>query len=209
MAASSASSSSGSSASSRRSFSIRARWLSLWLLTETYPPSAMDTAPPTSPAAPAARMGPDSAVAPATPTTIAATETMPSFAPRTPARSQFSRWAMSVPCGSVSIWRRSSGPAASAWDGSCASMPSANHQAPGRASLPAAVTVPPAGPGGAPELSFPPAQVPGWPEEAAVGPGQAGPREPVPRRRPSGQRGARQTEGRRWPRCAGRRRPAR
>src|SRR6476661_2289902 len=62
MAASSASSSSGCSASSRRSFSISACWLSFWLLTETYSPNAIEMAPPTTPAAPAIRMGPDAVV---------------------------------------------------------------------------------------------------------------------------------------------------
>src|SRR3954467_13015289 len=40
---------------------------------------------------PAVRMGPVATVAPATPTTRPAVDTMPSLAPSTPARSQFSR----------------------------------------------------------------------------------------------------------------------
>lgn len=66
----------------------------------TYSPSAMETAPPTTAAAPATRMGVTSLVTPATPTTVAATETIPSFAPRTPSRSQFSRAAMLSSWGS-------------------------------------------------------------------------------------------------------------
>ena len=37
---------------------ISARWLSRWLETDTYSPSAIDTAPATSPASPAVKMGP-------------------------------------------------------------------------------------------------------------------------------------------------------
>ena len=98
--ASSASSSSGIAASSCRSFSINERWLSRWLLTDTYSPRAIEMAPPMRPAAPAAKIGAVAGVAPATPTTIAATETMPSLAPSTPARNQFSRPVMPAPCGS-------------------------------------------------------------------------------------------------------------
>ena len=57
-AVSSVSSVSGESASSRFSCAICARSLSRWLETETYSPSAIDTAPPTRPASPAVKMGP-------------------------------------------------------------------------------------------------------------------------------------------------------
>src|SRR5206468_1577586 len=80
-----------------------ARWLSRWLLTDTYSPSAIDTAPPIKAASPAIRMGPLLAVAPATPTTIAATETMPSFAPSTPARSQFARRVAAPPSSTATV----------------------------------------------------------------------------------------------------------
>ena len=39
------------------SLAMSARWVSRWLLTDTYSPSAIEIAPPTSPARPAARMG--------------------------------------------------------------------------------------------------------------------------------------------------------
>ena len=58
---------------------------------ETYSPRAIDTAPATSPASPAVKMGPRDEVAPATPMTMPATETIPSLAPSTAARSQFRR----------------------------------------------------------------------------------------------------------------------
>jgi len=63
--------------------------VSRWLLTDTYSPSAMDAAPATRPAMPAARTTLGVAEAPATPTTRPAIDTMPSSAPSTPARSQF------------------------------------------------------------------------------------------------------------------------
>ena len=91
---------SGSSASSRRSCASSAVSLSRWLDTDTYSPSAIDTAPATSPARPAVKIGPARAVAPATPTTIPATDTIPSLAPSTPARSQFSLPALAPACGS-------------------------------------------------------------------------------------------------------------
>ena len=61
--ASSASSSSGIAASSCRSFSINERWLSRWLLTDTYSPRAIEMAPPMMPAAPARK----SVLSPASP----------------------------------------------------------------------------------------------------------------------------------------------
>src|SRR5690349_20540703 len=79
---------------------MRARVVSRELLTETYSPSAIEIAPPTRPARPAVAMAGRFGVAPATPTTMAATETMPSLAPSTPARSQFRRLATPAPCGS-------------------------------------------------------------------------------------------------------------
>jgi len=59
------------------------------VLTETYSPNAIDTAPAANPAIPAVNIGPRATVAAATPTTMPAVETIPSLAPRTPARSQF------------------------------------------------------------------------------------------------------------------------
>jgi hypothetical protein len=50
----------------------------------------MEIDPATSAATPAIKIGPLSTVAPATPMTIPAVETMPSFAPSTPARNQLS-----------------------------------------------------------------------------------------------------------------------
>jgi hypothetical protein len=78
---------------------------SRWLDTDTYSPSAIDTAPATRPAMPAVNSGPRSVVTPATPTTSPATDTMPSLAPSTPARSQFSRDPKPAPCCSPGWWR--------------------------------------------------------------------------------------------------------
>src|SRR5665811_2231832 len=86
---------------SRRSCASCAVSLSRWLLTDTYSPSAIDTAPATRPASPAVKMGPRAVVAPATPITRPATETIPSLAPSTPARNQFSRPARPAACGSL------------------------------------------------------------------------------------------------------------
>ena len=60
----------------------------------------MDTAPATSPAMPAVAIAVRELVAPATPRTIPATETIPSLAPSTPARSQFNRPLSPGVCGS-------------------------------------------------------------------------------------------------------------
>src|SRR6478609_3474363 len=98
--ASSASSSSGVSCNSRRSRASAARSVSRWVDTETYSPDAIDIAPATSPTNPDTTIEPRLSVAPATPNTIAAVETMPSLAPSTPARSQFSRLPRPAPCGS-------------------------------------------------------------------------------------------------------------
>src|ERR1700739_2595024 len=63
--------------------------VSRWVLTETYSPNAIDTAPAASPATPAVNIGPRATVAAATPTTMPAVDTIPSWPPTTPARSQF------------------------------------------------------------------------------------------------------------------------
>jgi hypothetical protein len=99
-AVSSVSSASGLAASSPFSCLICARSLSRWLETDTYSPSAIDTAPATSPARPAVKMGPRAEVPPATPMTMPATDTTPSLAPSTPARNQFNRPAVPPVCGS-------------------------------------------------------------------------------------------------------------
>ena len=86
MAASSANSASGMCRNSSRSMASWAFSLSRWLETETNSPRAIETAPPTRAASPAVKIGPRSWVAPATPTTMPATETMPSLAPNTAAQ---------------------------------------------------------------------------------------------------------------------------
>ena len=75
---------------SERSFSTAAISLSRWALTEAYSPPAIEIDPAIRAATPAISIGPLSTVAPATPITIPAVETMPSLAPKTPARSQLS-----------------------------------------------------------------------------------------------------------------------
>jgi hypothetical protein len=84
----------------RFSWAIIARWLSRWLETDTHSPSAIDTAPATNPASPAVKTGPRAEVAPATPMTMPATDTIPSLAPSTAARNQFNRPAVPPVCGS-------------------------------------------------------------------------------------------------------------
>src|SRR6478609_4649320 len=98
--ASSSSSSSGVSASSRRSLSSTARSVSRWVDTETYSPAAIDMAPAIMPIRPLRMIEPRLSVAPATPSTIAAVDTIPSLAPSTPARNQFNRPASPESCGS-------------------------------------------------------------------------------------------------------------
>mgnify|MGYP001507488750 CR=1 FL=1 len=65
--------------------------MSRCVLTETYSPAAMDSAPASSAAPPAVAMTGIDVLVAATPTTTPAVETMPSFAPSTPARSRLSR----------------------------------------------------------------------------------------------------------------------
>ena len=61
-------------------------------LTDTYSPTAIDSAPATNAAMPAISTSLRPVRAAATPTTTAAVERMPSFAPSTAARSQGARW---------------------------------------------------------------------------------------------------------------------
>ncbi len=74
--------------------------MSRCVLTDTYSPSAIDTAPATRPAKPAVAISLVTVVAAATPITSPAVEMIPSLAPSTPARSQFNRLANDPPCGS-------------------------------------------------------------------------------------------------------------
>ena len=79
------------------------------MLTETYSPVPMLSAPAVSAAMPAITIVPRSSVAPATPITTPAVDTMPSLAPSTAARSQLSREPTWSPisswkcCGSSSV----------------------------------------------------------------------------------------------------------
>src|ERR1035437_2731691 len=87
MAANSACSCTGSAANSLRSRSRSACSVSACELTETYSPAAIAMAPATRPATPAIKILGELAPAAATPRTRLAVETIPSFAPRTAARS--------------------------------------------------------------------------------------------------------------------------
>ena len=104
--------------SSHSSSRIAASSVSDCVLTETYSPPAIDNAPATRPARPATRMVLRSWVAPATPTTRPAVDTMPSLAPSTPARSQFSRLARPDWCASRWCRAASSLTSSSRWVGS-------------------------------------------------------------------------------------------
>ncbi len=64
----------------------------------------MLSAPATSPAMPARKIVWRSEVAPATPITMPAMETMPSLAPSTAARSRLSRLFSELACGSSACW---------------------------------------------------------------------------------------------------------
>src|SRR5580765_3097500 len=88
MPASSACSRAGIVASSCRSRSRSACSVSACELTDTYSPAAIDSAPATSPAKAATRMGSRAGCAAATPTTRLLVEIRPSLAPSTAARSQ-------------------------------------------------------------------------------------------------------------------------
>ena len=70
---------------------MSARSVSACDCTDTYSPAAIDIAPATVPATPAARIAPWPTPPAATPTTRPATETMPSLAPSTAARNQPTR----------------------------------------------------------------------------------------------------------------------
>lgn len=88
--------------SSSFSFSISASLLSTCEDTEIYSPNAMDIAPPITVAAAIAIVEVED-VAPAMPTTVAATDTMPSLAPSTAARRRLSfSWYPLLVCGSYS-----------------------------------------------------------------------------------------------------------
>lgn len=75
--------------------------MSRCVLTDTYSPTAMEIAPAATPATPAVKIGARSMVAAATPTTMPAVDTMPSLAPRTPARNQLSLAPALALCGSA------------------------------------------------------------------------------------------------------------
>ena len=107
----------GLAASARSSAASRPRIdfsESRWVLTETYSPVPMLRAPAVRAAMPAITIAPLSSVAPATPITTPAVETMPSLAPSTAARSQLSRVPTLSPSSSWKCRGSSSVPISSA-----------------------------------------------------------------------------------------------
>jgi len=80
-----------------RSVANADRWVSRWLDTATYSLTAIDNDPATTAATPATSSAKSLTAALATPTTMLAVETIPSFAPITPARNQLSRLAIPLP----------------------------------------------------------------------------------------------------------------
>src|SRR6185369_165689 len=105
MLASSSSSRSGLRRSSRRSIARSAASESACDCTETYSPAAIDMAPATRPAIPASSTSTRDTPPAATPITRLATDTIPSFAPSTAARSQPMRW---MRCSSLCAGRMAS-----------------------------------------------------------------------------------------------------
>jgi hypothetical protein len=95
--ANSSSSAAGMPSTSSRSLRTSACWVSRWVLTDTYSPSAIDTAPAT----PVVNITGDAVVAPATPTTRPAVDTIPFLAPSTRAPASSGRLVTFAACGST------------------------------------------------------------------------------------------------------------